>query len=72
MKDKKYCPNCNGEFTKKQGTMPHAIFDKEIDVRNVPYYHCERCGEEEYVNPHKVDILIRDAYRNNLSEVEYT
>ncbi|MFP3728095.1 YgiT-type zinc finger protein [Priestia filamentosa] len=71
MNEERYCPICHGKFVEKEGTKSHEMFKKEIVIHNVPYLHCDNCGEEEYLYEHKVNMLIRDTYRSGLSEADY-
>lgn len=53
-----------GEFT-------HTIFNTAIVIKNVPYYHCDSCGESFYVSDRQVESTLKEAYRRNEKICEY-
>lgn len=69
---KQNCRICKLEKTRKIGDFIHVIFQKEIKIKNVPYFECETCGDKSYEFVEKIDVLLKEAYRNNLEEIEFS
>lgn len=62
---------CGGKMEFYLISAKHQMFGKSITVRNVPYYQCKSCNRETYETEQKLDMILRDAYRNGNSEVDY-
>lgn len=65
------CRKCQKDMIQTTKNANHTIFSWNVNVLNVPYNVCETCGKEVYENDHKVDTLVRDAYRMKQHTIEY-
>lgn len=62
---------CGGEATYRVGDVSHQIGERTILVKNVPHFHCAVCGTSKYDIQTKVSPLLKDAFHNGWSEIEW-
>ena len=70
-KDFVHC-QCGGIAEYKVGTTKQIIGSRTIMIHNVPHYFCISCGSIGYDSGIKLTPILKRAYENNLSEVNYT
>ncbi|WP_083516126.1 YgiT-type zinc finger protein [Alicyclobacillus sendaiensis] len=54
-----------------KGTVTRVIKGQPIRILNAPYYQCPQCGEIEFDLSSRISSIAVDAYRRNLSEVDF-
>jgi len=64
------CKECKHPMIENKGTFTHIYF-REITLHNVPYFACTHCDREFYKSDKKVTYFLSEAYRRNLSEINY-
>lgn len=64
------CECCGKSVEIQTITREHLMFGKPILVKNAPYFECA-CGYTSYLDEHIMNITIRDAFRNELTEVDF-
>ncbi|KJS46187.1 YgiT-type zinc finger protein [Desulfosporosinus sp. BICA1-9] len=62
---------CGGMAEYKVGTVKQKIGSRTILIHNVPHYFCISCGSIGYDSGIKLTHILKQAYENNLSEVNY-
>jgi len=62
---------CGSIAEYKVGTTKQKIGSRTILIHNVPHYCCISCGSIGYDSEIKLTHILKRAYENNLSEVNY-
>lgn len=71
MKKNKTCP-CGQPLEEKVGTTTHRMFQKDIQIHDVPFYQCTSCGDSFYaVSEHLLSQMLFDAYLSKTTDVRF-
>lgn len=62
---------CGGIAEYKVGTVKQKIGSRTILIHNVPHYRCISCGSIGYGSEVKLSHILKRAYENNHSEIDY-
>lgn len=62
---------CGGDLTHKVGDVKHQIGNKNIVVKNVPHYYCDKCHTSSYDSNVNVSRFLKKAINNGLDEIQY-
>lgn len=65
------CEACNERMLLRYENVTHQLFGKQIHLLHVPIMTCPTCKEEDYQDARRVRQLMGDAYRKDLTEIEY-
>lgn len=62
---------CGGIAEYNVGTTKQRIGSRTILIHNVPHYRCKSCGSIGYDAGIQLTPILKQAYENNLNEVDY-
>lgn len=69
---KKICECTDNNITEDFIDARHTIFSNSIVVKNTPILVCNKCSQSEYKDPQLLYSLLKDAYRNSRTIINYS